>query len=439
MMQDNSPFAQALDVANRADPYPLYALLHKTPVHREKDGSYVISSYACIKSLLHDPRASSDDRPKPKHAKTGNPLRDYIINPFRDWMIDRHKALVFRDPPDHTRLRWLVVNQFTAERVSGMRERVHAIITDLIGSMRGRNEIDLVADFAYPLPVNVICELLGVPAADHVRFHKWSSSLVGALEPEWLASEEERLKTMADYEALISYLGALIREKKKRPDGGILSDLAAFSDKKHGKMGGFDLIATAVLLLIAGHETTVNLIANGMLTLLRHPEWLERLRQDRTLAPRIVEEILRFDPPLQFRARIALEEIEIAGVVIPKGARLVLLFAAANRDPDRFAFPGRFDPNRQDNQHFAFGGGPHFCIGAPLARLEAEAALFALVTRLDGLRLLENPPPYRRPASLRGPERLMLGIDGIKDAESWQPSRTRDRQIAPAAALGGQI
>jgi cytochrome P450 len=427
MMKDNSPFAQALETANRANPYPLYALLHKTPVCREEDGSYVVSSYAGIKSLLHDPRVSSDDRPKPKHAKTGNLVRDYIINPFRDWILERHKSLIFRDPPDHTRLRFLVMSQFTAERIRGMEGRIHALIADLVERMRTRNEIDLVADFAYPLPVNVICELLGVPAADHVRFRKWSSSLVGSLETEWLASQEERLKTMADYEALVSYLSGLILAKQKRPDGGILSDLALFKDKKHGKLGRYDLVATAVLLLVAGHETTVNLIANGMLTLLRYPEWLERLRQDKALAPRIVDELLRFDPPVHFRTRKTLAEIEIAGVVIPKGASLVLLFAAANRDPNRFAFPDRFDPDRQDSQHFGFGGGPHYCIGAPLARLEAEAAIFALVSRLGGLRLLEDPPPYRRTASLRGPERLMLDISGIKDTDGGEFSYMREK------------
>jgi cytochrome P450 len=146
--------------------YPLYTLLRKTPVRREEDGTFVVSNYAEIQSLLHDPRVSSDDRPKPKHSKTGNPLRDYIINPIKDWIIDTHKSLIFRNPPDHTRLRRLVMTQFTAERVRGMSGRVDAIIDDLIGKMRGRNKIDLVGDFAYPLPVNVICELLGVPASD---------------------------------------------------------------------------------------------------------------------------------------------------------------------------------------------------------------------------------------------------------------------------------
>jgi cytochrome P450 len=205
-MIENSPFAKALEEANRANPYPLYALLRETPICHEEDGTYVVSSHAEIRSLLHDPRVSSDDRPKAQHAKTGNPLRDFIINPIKDWIIDTHKSLIFRDPPAHTRLRQLVMTQFTAERVRGMSGRVHTIIDDLIGGMRGRKEIDLVGAFAYPLPVNVICELLGVPAGDKEQIRDWSASLIGVLDPEWHGCEKERLKTMADYEALMSYL-----------------------------------------------------------------------------------------------------------------------------------------------------------------------------------------------------------------------------------------
>jgi cytochrome P450 len=413
VMIDNSPFAQALEGTNRANPYPLYALLRKTPVHREEDGTYVVSTYAEIRSLLNDPRVSSDDRPKPKHAKTGNPLQDYIVNPIRDWIFDTHKSVIFRDPPDHTRLRRLIMTQFTAERIGGMNGRIDAIIEGLIDKMRGRREIDLVSEFAYPLPVNVICELLGVPTSDHEQFRKWSASLVGMLDPQVLACKEERLKTMTDYEALRSYLHVLIKAKRKRPADDILSGLATYKDKNLGQMGRFDLLATAVLLLVAGHETTVNLLANGVLTLLRNPYWLERLHQDKRLAARIVEEVLRFEPPAHFRTRKTLAAIEIAGLVIPNGAPLVLLFASGNRDPTRFAHPERFDPDRADGQHLGFGGGPHYCLGAQLARLEAEAALTTLATRLIDPRLLEDPPPYRPGASLRGPERLMLGTGGI--------------------------
>jgi cytochrome P450 len=413
VIPDTTLFAQVLDRANRADPFPLYARLRETPVVREDDGTYIVSTYAAIRSLLHDPRLSSDDLPKSKHARTGNPLTDFIINPVKDWIMDTHRSLIFRDPPDHTILRRLVMTQFTPERVRAMGGRVDAIVEDLIGRMRGREEIDVVGDFAYPLPVTVICDLLGIPQSDGPKFQGWSRTLAESLDPDRRAREEDRLKRVADYHALANYLSALVKEKRKRPAGDLLSGLATSKDKKLGRMGKYDLIATAVLLLVAGHETTVNLIANGMLTLLRHPEWLERLRQDPALAPRIVEELLRFEPPVHFRTRKTLAAIDIAGTTIPKGAPLVLLFAAGNRDPKRFAHPDRFDPDRAGNPHFGFGGGPHYCIGAPLARLEAETALVALAKRLVDPRLLEDPPPYRPGASLRGPEQLMLGIGGV--------------------------
>jgi cytochrome P450 len=413
VIPDTTLFAQVLDRANRADPFPLYARLRETPVVREDDGTYIVSTYAAIRSLLHDQRLSSDDLPKSKHARTGNPLTDFIINPVKDWIMDTHRSLIFRDPPDHTILRRLVMTQFTPERVRAMGGRVDAIVEDLIGRMRGREEIDVVGDFAYPLPVTVICDLLGIPQSDGPKFQGWSRTLAESLDPDRRAREEDRLKRVADYHALANYLSALVKEKRKRPAGDLLSGLATSKDKKLGRMGKYDLIATAVLLLVAGHETTVNLIANGMLTLLRHPEWLERLRQDPALAPRIVEELLRFEPPVHFRTRKTLAAIDIAGTTIPKGAPLVLLFAAGNRDPKRFAHPDRFDPDRAGNPHFGFGGGPHYCIGAPLARLEAETALVALAKRLVDPRLLEDPPPYRPGASLRGPEQLMLGIGGV--------------------------
>jgi cytochrome P450 len=410
-MPDTSLFTQVLDRANRADPYPLYARLRETPVIREDDGTYIVSTYAEIRGLLHDPRLSSNDLPKSKHARTGNPLRDFIVNPVKDWIIDAHLPLIFRDPPDHTILRRLVLVHFTPERMQAISGRVEAIIEGLIGKMRGREEIDLVDGFSYPLPVTVICELLGIPPSDEPKVQGWTRTFARVLDPD--LGEEDRLKSVADFEEVTLYVSALAKEKRKRPAGDVLSGLATYRDKKLGRMGKYDLIANAALLLVAGHETTVNLISSGMLTLLRHPEWLERLRQDPALAPRVVDELLRFEPPVQFRTRKTLAEIDIAGTAIPAGAPLVLLFAAGNRDPARFANPDRFDPDRADNHHLSFGAGPHYCLGAPLATLEGEAALVAFAKKLVDPRLLEDPPPYRPGASLRGPEHLMLGIAGV--------------------------
>ncbi len=412
-MPDHGLFSQVLDPINRADPYPLYTRLRETPILRENDGTYIVSTYAEIRSLLQDPRVSSEDLPKTKYARTGNPLRDLIINPVKAWIVDTHRPVLFRDPPDHGVLRRLTMAEFTPERMRAMDGRVKVIVGDLITDMSGREDIDLVGGFAYPLPVTVICELLGIPPSDAQKFQSWSGTLTGALDPDQRIREEDLSKNAADYEAITTYLRAIIKVKRKRPANDVLSGLASYQDKKLGRMGKYDLIATAVLLLIAGHETTVNLIANGMLTLLRHPEWLEKLRRDPVLAPRIVDEVLRYEPPVHFRTRKTLAEIHIAGTVIPKGAPLILLFASGNRDPNRFRDPDTFDPNRRDNLHFGFGGGPHYCIGAPLARIEAETALAALARRLVNPKLLIDPPPYRPGASLRGPAQLRLRVSGI--------------------------
>jgi len=183
-MRDNALLAEVLGQANRADPYPLYARLRGNPISRDKDGTYIVSTYAEIRNLLQDARLSSEDLPNPKYAKTGNPLRDFILNPVKGWIIKKHRPLIFRDPPDHTILRRLITVQFTPERVRTITGRVDVIIDDLIGKLRGREEIDLVKDFCYPLPVTVICELLGIPPSDASKFQSWSTTLAGVLDPD---------------------------------------------------------------------------------------------------------------------------------------------------------------------------------------------------------------------------------------------------------------
>lgn len=412
-MRENNLLALILDPANRVDPYPIYARLRETPISRQPDGTCVASTHREIRSLLFDERISSQDLPDYKHPKTGNPIKDYILNPIKDRMLAKHRSLLFRDPPDHEVLRRLVMIQFTPERVRAMRGRTAALVDKLITDMGGRGEIDFIADFAYPLPVTVICELLGVPPQDEKLFHEWSSSLARVLDPDQRIQQPTLNQNVAAYDDIAAYFNALIKAKRKRPTDDLLSGLANYKDKKAGRMNKWDLVATSILLLIAGHETTVNLLANAMLTLLRQPEHFARLRREPTIAPKIIEEVLRFDPPVHFRTRKALRDIDIAGTTIPRGAPLVLLFASGNRDPERFRDPDRFLPDRTDTQHFGFGSGPHACIGAQLARMEAEVALVALAKRLIEPRLVEDPPPYRPGASLRGPERLGLRIKGV--------------------------
>ncbi len=412
-MPDDALFAAVTDPANRADPYPLYARLRERPVARQRDGSYVVSGYAAIRALIFDPRLSSEDLPPFQRPPTGNPIRDWILNPIRSRIASAHRPLIFRDPPDHDALRAAVMREFTIPRVQALRPRVARDVDALLDACRGRSRICLVDDLSYPLPVSVICELLGVPESDEPQFQAWATQLATALEPDARGDVETRRRTVAAFDAISDYMRGLIRAKRRRPAGDMLSGLAAPGPGGRKQMSDFDLIATAILLLVAGHETTVNLITNAMLTLLRHPEELARLRADPERAPRLIEEVLRFEPPVHFRTRRALGAITLAGETIPKGAPIILLFAAGNRDPARFDAPDRFDPDRPDLEHFGFGGGLHYCVGAPLARIEAEIALVALSRRLVAPRLMHDPPPYRPGASLRGPEQLHIGIDGI--------------------------
>jgi cytochrome P450 len=307
-------------------------------------------------------------------------------------------------------------------RIDGMREELRSIVKGLIdGLAEGRggsgagDGIDLVEQFSYPFPVTMICRLLGVPREDEARFHVWADTLAASLDPDPGADAEQREKaTSSARMELGMYLAGLIEERRKNPGDDMLSQLAA----GHGQgetMSTMELLSTAALLLIAGHETTVNLITNGMLTLLRHPDVLERLRREPGLAVPLVEELLRYEPPVQLLPqRTPLSDIEVCGVTIPKGAPMWLVLAAGNRDPKRFENPDRFDPDRKDVQHLGLGSGIHSCFGAPLARLEAQLALSELARRLHNPRLLEDPPPYRQNAVLRGPRHLVIACDDIR-------------------------
>jgi cytochrome P450 len=300
------------------------------------------------------------------------------------------------------------MQQFTPQRIGRLRSTIEAVELKLLEAQRPNKQMDLVQAFAYPLPVAVICRLLGVPPTDEPQFSQWTTALVRGLDPSDSLTEAEQQQSEQARAAMRAYMRQLAADRRRQPQDDLISGLVS-----DGLLPELDLPATLQLLLIAGHETTVNLITNGMLTLLRHPTILERLRHDPEFAVPVVEELLRFEPPVQFRIRTTLTDLPIAGETIPKGATVVLLLAAGSRDPARFTDPGRFDPDRQDNEHLGFGGGDHYCVGAPLARLEAVTALAMLAQRLVGPRLVTDPPPYRPAATLRGPEHLLIAYDGI--------------------------
>ncbi|WP_411129085.1 cytochrome P450 [Streptomyces sp. x-19] len=389
-------FARILDPVSRPDPYPLYAALRRRPVSRQADGTWVVSGYDEIAALLHDPRLSSD-----------------MANAGQTTVRDADKSLILRDPPSHDHLRSAVMAQFTPAVVESLRAQVRALTDRLIDAIGSRTRFDLVEEIAYPLPVSVICTLLGVPPEDETRFHGWADTLARSLDLDPTMTQEEAAAVDRAFTELHAYLKELITRRAERPGNDLIS--ALLGDGSHtDPLRGDELVITTRLLLIAGHETTVNLITNGMLTLLRRPGILARFRAEPELVIPMVEELVRYEPSVQFRYRAALADIEIGGTTIPRGSSVVLLLAAGSRDPKHFTEPERFVPDRIPNEHFGFGGGIHYCIGAPLARMEAQIVLPELVRRLRAPRLTADPPPYRPTAALRGPKHLLLEIDGIR-------------------------
>ncbi|WP_329189460.1 cytochrome P450 [Actinacidiphila glaucinigra] len=390
------------DYASRPDPYPLYAELREAgPMVRQTDGSYLVGTFHEIAGLLHDPRLSAD----PRNRTTPAPAAPEET---------QHLPFLRLDDPEHHRLRTLAMRPFgpphSPGRVDAMRGEITRITAELVDGLRGRDHVDIVDDLAYPLPVTVICRLLGVPREDEPRFREWTDLLVASADIS--PGEDTAARAEAGRTARMemgAYLLGLAEQRRGRPTGDLLSDFVNEPDPEL-RLTEEELAMTAILLLIAGHETTVNLITNGVLTLLRHPDTLERLRREPELLPETVEELLRYEPPVHLRERIPLADVEIAGTVVPKGTSVILALASGSRDPLRFQDPDRFDPARKDNEHFGFGSGIHLCYGAPLARIEAQAALGALLPGLGTATLLQDPPPYRSNAMLRGPRHLLVGF-----------------------------
>ncbi|MGW2492129.1 cytochrome P450 [Streptomyces sp. NPDC001606] len=392
-----------LDYSSRADPYPLYAELRRTPVARQEDGSYVISTYREITDLLHNPHLSSDAR--------------NLAHPMAGAGEQTTPAFINLDPPEHDRLRRMAMRHFgpphTPGLVTGMEPALTTTVSGLIDDFAGKEQIDIVDDFAYPFPVAVICHLLGVPREDEPRFHLWVNDLINSIDYDPKTDPKEKLdKGVQARKDLREYLGGLLEQRHDGQGDDLLSRLAN-DDGPDGRMTDEEIVATANLLLVAGHETTVNLITNGMLTLLRNPPVLQRLRDEPDLVVPLVEELLRYEPPVHIIPwRAAYSDITVDDTVIPKGSQIMLMLASGSRDPQRFHEPDRFDPDRRDNQHLGFGSGIHLCFGGPLARRETQIALTELVRRLDRPRLVADPPPYRRSPVLRGPIHLHIEQGG---------------------------
>ncbi|MGA8118151.1 MAG: cytochrome P450 [Actinocatenispora sp.] len=389
----------------RADPYPvLRALRERAPLRDRDDALLIVASHEHCQQVLRAPQVSSDrTRSRLSHAARA----------------PQAKSFLHLDPPDHTRLRRLVSTAFTPRVVSGLAPHIQRITDDLIDAAAARGELDVVRDLAYPLPVRIICELLGVPDADHGLMRDWTTPLSRSLEPEFMATGPG---ADADAEAgranLVAYFRDLIAERRANPRDDLVSYLVGVEDDGD-MLRDYETVATCALLLVAGHETTANLIANAVVALLRHPDQFAALAADPGLADGAVEESLRYDAPVQFTTRVVRGSLTVAGVEATDGTVLLLLLAAANRDPAVFDNPDRFDLHRRPGRHLAFAAGPHFCLGAGLARLEGAIALRTLTDRLVRPRLDEDRLRYKPNVNLRGPAQVIVDADDIR------PARTR--------------
>jgi cytochrome P450 len=404
------------DPAVLPDPYPVLAALREASPFAEAGGALVVAGrYEDCSRILRDPRASSERN------------RSLLAPP--EMREQRAPSFLSLDPPDHTRLRRLVSKAFAPRVIAGLAPRIREVCGDLIsaaGAKRertgtgrsaggGGRQLEVVSQLAYPLPVRIISELLGVPAGDHSKFAGWSASLAHSLQPQFGTADPAAAAAAAQQARLefAAYFGELIAARRARPAGDLLSELIrAEDDGQH--LSEEELIATCVLLLVAGHETTVGLISNAILALLRHPGQLAALRDDPALAAGAVDETLRYDAPVQLTGRVARGGMQVGDVCAPDGAVLLLLLAATGRDPDVYADPDRFDIRRAAASHLAFAAGPHFCLGAPLARLEAAIAVQEFATRVAGPELDPAGLAYKPNFNLRGPERLVVAFDSIE-------------------------
>jgi pimeloyl-[acyl-carrier protein] synthase len=382
--------------AVRRDPYPTYRALRRAdPVHRSLlMDTWVLTRYDDVSLLLRDQRLSVErERWKGFQALDRQP-------PVTSMLVV--------DPPYHTRLRGLVSRAFTPRTVERLRGRIETFVNDTLDRAEGRGGLELIDELAYPLPVTVIAEMLGVPPADWPRFRAWSRALVASLDPLSARAAGSADAVLAARDALGRYLSEIVTLRRAEPREDLITALLLLDESGEG-LTHVELVVMANLLLVAGHETTVNLIGNGVLALLRHPEQLAMLRERPELIRGAVEELLRFDSPVQLTARVALVPFELGGQEIQAGDMLIALLGSANRDGAQFSDPDRLHLEREPNPHLSFGRGIHFCLGASLARLEAQVAIGELVSRFPRLRL--TGAVRRSPTvTLRGIRRLPLSV-----------------------------
>jgi pimeloyl-[acyl-carrier protein] synthase len=399
-------FTVAMESEHRANPYPLYAAARRNaPVYDTGFGMWLVFTHADASATLRGPTNSSDE-------KRGRVYADFIAENSLTEAFGGLPMMLFLDPPDHTRLRSLVAQAFTPRRAEQLRDRSRAIAADLVSSIAAdigsAGPVDLIERFAYPLPVTVICELLGVPAADHATFGEWSKHLARSVDPGILRTPDDNAHLVAAGAAFAEYFGALIDERRDTPRDDLLSAMIAAADDGD-RLSRDELLGTGLLLLIAGHETTVNLIGNSIAAIASHPDQQQVVR-DHGIDRAAIDELLRYDSPVQMAQRITLEPMTLGEHVVPALDSVITLLGAANRDPAVFNAPDRLDLRRQSAKpHLSFGGGIHHCLGAALARVEGEEALSELFTRFPHLKLTDGAT-RRNSFTLRGFDSLPVQL-----------------------------
>jgi cytochrome P450 len=418
-------WAEAMKFANRPNPYPFYEELRRTPVAKVSDKTYVVTGYPEVLALVHDPRISVDVSRSPS-GFFGEKLVQ--LDPA-EAAQNRNWSMLVTDPPEHDVMRRQFMRHFGPPHTPDLIPSMEGFVVDKANELldaaakrakdSGSHRMDVVEDFSYPIPVSVIFRVMGAPIEDEPKFHGWVTDFMQAADvgPERMSPEGQAAIAKANQSSaeLAAWLDDLVEKLIREPGPGLLS-AALHDDGPDGPVSARVAKANALLLMIAGHDTTVNTITNAVMTLLRNPGSWDLLRDNRDLVPRAVEEVQRLQGAVQFAVnRWAMTDIEVGGTRIPEGSAVFLVLAAANRDPRRFPEPDRFDPMRQDNEHLGFGSGIHTCFGGPLARLEINLALEVFLRRVKSPRLVVDPPPYRHNQVFRGPRHLWVDFAEITD------------------------
>ena len=420
-MDAATAWSEAMKFSNRPNPYPYFEELRKTPVAKVAEHTYVVTGYPELAALAHDPRLSSDISRSPSGLLGEKQVQ---LDPAEAAQA-RDSSMLVSDPPEHDRMRRQFMRHFGPPHTPDLIPSMAGFVVDLANELldkvkaRGGTRMDVVDDFSYPIPVSVIFRVMGAPMADEPMFHALVADFMQGADvgperdtPEGQAAVQQAATSMA---ALSEYVRGLVGRLAREPAPGLLSAVL-HDDGPDGPVSQEVASSNALLLLVAGHDSTVNTITNSVMTLLRNPGSWDLLRDNQELIPRTIEEVQRLQSAVQFfPSRWATADIETAGTRIPAGSAVFLVYAAANRDPRRFEHPDRFDPMREDNEHFGFGSGIHTCFGGPLARLEVNLALEVFLRRVRSPRLVVDPPPYRRNQVFRGPRHLWVDFAEILD------------------------